>query len=136
MSKEAVKLMLHEMEYVLDCINNHVVPFDGDDFHEALRLGRQSIAEAEKQEPFAWMEPDWADGTIFRDSEVNKTTDFFHDHMIPLYTTPYVPTGRQQRTWVGLTDEELQDIFNEPDLPEFVTESVRAIEAKLKEKNT
>ena len=53
MSKEAIKLMLHEMEYVLDCINNHVVPFDGDDFHEALRLGRKSIAEADKQEPVA-----------------------------------------------------------------------------------
>lgn len=126
MSKEAVKLMLHEMEYVLDCINNHVVPFDGDDFHEALRLGRQSIAEAEKQEPFAWMEPDWADGTIFRDSEVNKTTDFFHDHMIPLYTAP------QQRTWVELTEEDFVCVHQLCDTPIQAAEYVNHL---LKEKN-
>jgi hypothetical protein len=49
---------------------------------------------------------------------------------IPLYTTP-------QRTWVGLTDEEIAECF------EFIveedTQAVRfaqAIEAKLKEKNS
>jgi hypothetical protein len=50
MSIEAMKQMVHELEYVLDCINNDEIPFDGDDFHEALRLGRQAIEEAEKQE--------------------------------------------------------------------------------------
>jgi len=116
--KEAIKLMLHEMEYVLDCINNHVVPFDGDDFHEALRLGRQAIAQAENQYPVAWMEPDWADGTIFRDSEVDKTTDFFNDHMIPLYTTP------QQRK--PLTDEQITKIWEKR---QYFNDFARAIEA-------
>jgi len=51
MSIEAMKLMVHELEYVLDCINKDKIPFDGDDFHEALRLGRQAIEQAEKQEP-------------------------------------------------------------------------------------
>jgi hypothetical protein len=39
-----------------------------------------------------------------------------------------------QRTWVGLTDEEISDsaINNPPSVHEFA----RAIEAKLKEKNT
>jgi hypothetical protein len=53
MSIEAMKLMVHELEYVLDCINKDKIPFDGDDFHEALRLGRQAIDQAEKQEPVA-----------------------------------------------------------------------------------
>ena len=51
MSITVMKQMVDEMEYVLSCINENKVPFDGDDFHEALRLGRQAIAEAEKQEP-------------------------------------------------------------------------------------
>ena len=46
----------------------------------------------------------------------------------PLYTTP------PQRTWVGLTDEEVKDIvWNLPYEPS--QENIRAIEAKLKEKN-
>jgi len=43
----------------------------------------------------------------------------------PLYTTP------PQRPWVGLTDEDLVDCESEEDV-----RFVRAIEAKLKEKNT
>jgi len=50
MSIEAIKQMVHELEYVLDCINNNIIPFDGDDFHEALRLGRQALAQSD-QEP-------------------------------------------------------------------------------------
>jgi hypothetical protein len=39
-----------------------------------------------------------------------------------------------QRTWVGLTDEEVKDIvWNLPYEPS--QENIRAIEAKLKEKN-
>jgi hypothetical protein len=53
MSIELMKQMVDELEYVLDCINQDKIPFDGDDFHEILRLGRQAIAEAEKQEPVA-----------------------------------------------------------------------------------
>ena len=43
----------------------------------------------------------------------------------PLYTAP------PQRTWVGLTDDEIEHVRN--DQPWW---AIRAIEAKLKEKNT
>ena len=44
----------------------------------------------------------------------------------------YIP---EQRTWVGLTDEEVKEIvWNLPYEPS--QEHIRAIEAKLKEKNT
>ena len=54
---------------------------------------------------------------------------------IPLYTTP------PQRTWVGLTEEELCEIVglstNDSDWNVFkVQEWLRKVEAKLKEKNT
>jgi hypothetical protein len=39
-----------------------------------------------------------------------------------------------QRTWVGLTDEELENIFKDCDGVGW--DVARAIEAKLKEKNT
>lgn len=42
---EALKALVHEMEYVLSCINEEKIPFDGDDFHEALRLGKEALAQ-------------------------------------------------------------------------------------------
>jgi hypothetical protein len=53
---------------------------------------------------------------------------------IPLYTTP------PQRTWVGLTDEEIVELHHEIKVQlmgTYKTEDIyRAIEVKLKEKNT
>jgi len=48
---------------------------------------------------------------------------------------------KAQRTWVGLTDEEIIDVIHPlvmADMPDQATdyEIARAIEAKLKEKNT
>jgi hypothetical protein len=53
MERESLKALVHEMEYVLACINQDKIPFDGDDFHEALRLGKEALAQPE-QEPVAW----------------------------------------------------------------------------------
>ena len=49
---EALQALIAEMEYVLLCINEDRIPFDGDDFHEALRLGKEALAQPEQeQEP-------------------------------------------------------------------------------------
>jgi hypothetical protein len=52
---------------------------------------------------------------------------------LPLYATP-------QRTWVGLTDEEITELHHKIKVQlmgTYKTEDIyRAIEAKLKEKNT
>ena len=52
---------------------------------------------------------------------------------IPLYTTP------PQRTWVGLTDEEIADCAEKMEASDptdsFWREFFRGIEAKLKDKN-
>jgi hypothetical protein len=52
-----------------------------------------------------------------------------------LYTTPPQRTEPSQRTWVGLTDEELNQICNSLD---YYGDRglVQLIESKLKEKNT
>lgn len=88
---------------------------------------RQAIAEAENQEPVAWMDSDWhyqlhKKGMVVMHKDEG---DVLIGKPQPIYTTP------QQRTWVGLTDEEIQEIALE--LP---MDAVRITEAKLKEKNT
>jgi hypothetical protein len=46
----------------------------------------------------------------------------------PLYTAP------PRREWVGLTEEEINLIYDRPHI--YFTQYARAIEAKLREKNT
>ena len=55
------------------------------------------------------------------------------DWKIPLYGSP-----QPQRTWVGLTDEEIDELYGSPMELEHsgALKWVRVIEAKLKEKNT
>jgi hypothetical protein len=73
---------------------------------------------AEKQEPVAWM---WKDGTLTSDP------DFADGTWTPLFAAP------PKRQWVGLTDHELQVLdFNDPERGKLA----RAVEAKLKERNT
>jgi len=102
---------------------------------EALRLPAQ---QAEKQEPVAWMydflNPDNRDEVI-RDwttqdyAEIEREKGF---NVRPLYTAP--------RQWVGLTEEEAMQtwdgIIKYAPGEVRVKDFARAIEAKLKEKNT
>ena len=84
-------------------------------------------AEAEKQEPVAWMD---SDGNI---SDNNDYKCF----PIPLYTHP------PKREWVGLTDKDILDAlqphyeeWEASELLDLSSEDYKLIEAKLKEKNT
>jgi hypothetical protein len=83
---------------------------------------REALAQPE-QEPVAWLS---TDSIGERHLCFDKPLD--NDPVQPLYTTP------PQRTWVGLTDEELADCMDVYDVAS--TDYARAIEAKLKEKNT
>jgi hypothetical protein len=74
----------------------------------------QSYPEKDNLHPVAWMD---ADGNV---SDNNDHKCF----PIPLYTTT------QQRTWVGLTEEEREEIALEVPM-----DAVCITEAKLKEKN-
>jgi uncharacterized UPF0160 family protein len=86
-------------------------------------------------EPVAWMVYTQEGRSAF----VTDNPAVIHpsQRALPLYTTP-------QRTWVGLTDEEIEviEVLRAPPVhPDFVdcddwVEFARAIEAKLKEKNT
>ena len=95
---------------------------------DPLRLLVDDVVEAltqPEQELVAWMD---ADGNV---SDNNDHKCF----PIPLYTTP------PQRTWVGLTDEEIKKIskkhkWHESNVAPHLMPVFRSLEAKLKEKNT
>jgi hypothetical protein len=106
MSIEAMKQALEALEVAANG--------GGVNFYEYAKDLRQAIAEAEKQEPDKYA----------MDIECTKCGA----QQSGILT---VKTTLQQRTWVGLTDEEIQEIALE--LP---MDAVRITEAKLKEKNT
>jgi len=81
---------------------------------------KEAIAEAEKQEPVAWLYRD-AWGTLKLSQTMPPPTGAF-----PVYTTP--PAA--QRQWVGLTEAEI----NEWDYD--TRDVVMDIEKLLREKNT
>ena len=97
---------------------------------ECPRCGHCCQAKLEtEQEPVAWLKT-WSDGSV---SVLKTKSHAFADHELePLYTAP------PKRTWVGLTDEEINSVRHNRDWTAFWTDTTfaRAIEAKLKERNT
>ena len=77
-------------------------------------------ALAQTQEPVAF----WNFNSGFSHCMIDQLNEAAKKNPAPLYTTP------PQRTWVGLTDEERQDIALEVPI-----DAVFITEAKLKEKN-
>ena len=81
-----------------------------------------------KDEPVAWMNKHGACKTsLFREEEAGAKEEY----TIPVYTQP-------QRTWVGLTEEDLKLLSAEWRIVygAWMDDFARDIEAKLKEKNT
>jgi len=107
MSKEAMKLALEALE--LEEAQTH---YPSRALVTAITALREALAEQPaQQEPVA---------TLFGS--------------LPVYDT----SPPAQRTWVGLTNNELQPIADEYRIlfGSWVEDFARAIEAKLKEKNT
>ena len=123
--KEALKLALEAADGLKD-VTRRVNELIAE--NKALKA---ALAQPAQQEPVAWMDIDEkgsASGLRYWSEPDNR-------HEVALYTTP------QQRPWVGLTDEEIDDIYwqhtnhsGNYEVPIWPYE--RAIEAKLKEKNT
>jgi hypothetical protein len=122
---------------------------------EAIKAGKQAIAELESQEPVAWVAEDVCEGQyidgrprkIWWECEKGVGTAFYAHP--PQRTEPKVccqeydtclepctPRGTHlaQRTWVGLTNEEIVKIVN-ANTSKGLWLMAKAIEAKLKEKN-
>ena len=99
-------------------------------YDKAITAIKEALAQPE-QEPVAWISTGPA-------RMIHWTADkpAYGDDWVPLYTTP------PQRTWVGLTKEEIAEFDTWHDNREEEvgwcnpSEIVAYIEAKLKEKNT
>ena len=89
---------------------------------EALALTSTQCEVQPEQKPVAFISPG---GHIHYDPYLDS---------VPLYTTP------PKHSWVGLTDEEIREINAQvsqiPPINYTTTTYARALEAKLKEKNT
>jgi hypothetical protein len=97
---------------------------------EAATALRAAIEQA--QEPIAWVGPSWMNPET-RTWESESFAPRPINGWSPLYTTP--------RQWQGLTDEEIKAVIQSIDrdeqyLPNALRQFARAIEAKLREKNT
>ena len=91
--------------------------------NEAIKALEEALAKQEQGEPVAWMREDGQRVTTASDR--HNYPDYETRYSIPLYTHP------PQRTWVGLTTEDMATCINEPawDL------ILRKAEQILKEKN-
>jgi len=109
-----ITLTREEAQQILDALQCATPPtFSAkivEDWQSAVELLRARLAQPE-QEPVAWM--------------------MLENKLVPIHTAP------PQREWQGLTDEEIMSLLpGAVRLPPGWSETVRAIEAKLKEKNT
>ena len=133
---EALKLALEALEEAADAIDSwgsyasgyfqvkHDLEGDISKAKSAITAIREALAQPE-QEPVACI------GTNGELMWLNKPKVIYSKPQ-PLYTTP------PQRTWQGLTEDEINEVLGGDirDEPSGELEFVRAIEAKLKEKNT
>ena len=90
---------------------------------------REALAEQPaQQEPVAFL----VDGDLYYPEEIDWETLQEQGHTVaPLYTSPPA-----QRTWVGLSDLNIDELENNyMKSAQTAHEFLRAIEAKLKEKN-
>ena len=94
---------------------------------KAIIAIKEALAQPE-QEPVAWMSDV---GSVASAHEKKMGYVLESAFTIPLYTTP------PQRTWVGLEEEEVQELRYKIDVTAHWTydDFAQAIEAKLKDKN-
>jgi hypothetical protein len=134
MKDEALKLALEALEGVLDDSPKVLEASISGGLYEvvqcrdAITAIKQALA-APVQEPVA---------TVTSESgNPDVTMSWWHEPPLPVGTKLYTTPPAAQRTWTGLTDEEIEKACVPLGAAMLsFTEVARAIEAKLKEKNT
>ena len=136
MTKEALKLALEALEHA--CGDRCNAEYNPCFQREAITAIKEALAQVE-QEPVAWISA--TELLVMRGNALGGAKDWRvnlglepEEGDLGLYTTP------PQRTWVGLTDKEIDELWmsHHDDFGNALSaiDYERAIEAKLKEKNT
>ena len=115
--REAMQQAIKAMEYADACLNKQLTTktkheYAQDLLMEAGTVLRERLAQP-KQEPVVWMYQDKSTHEVRFQKHMRDFVDHGATYETPLYTTPPA-----QRTWVGLTDEEIEkciyDANNDP----------------------
>jgi hypothetical protein len=122
MTQELLGRVYRELLDVLKSINQDEIHHDGDDFHELLSDVKEALAQTQEPVQARTVHITWnADGI----RTVNGVPDYTHP---------------PQRTWVDLTDEEIDALHTSIKvrlIGTFDTKDIyRVVEQALKEKNT
>jgi hypothetical protein len=127
---EVLKQLVDALEKAnRQCSYHNIAPHCA--YDEAIQAGKQAIAQLESQEPVAWVAEDVCEGQridgrprkIWWECEKNVGMAF--------YTHP------PQRTWVGLTNQEIDSYFEDHgySTSEYYYPVIKDIEARLRERN-
>jgi hypothetical protein len=111
--------MIEVLKQALESMKKGVDGQTSIEMDDAITSLRQAIAGLESQEPVA---------TVTSETGADITMSWWHEPALPVGTKLF--THPPQRTWVGLTDEEVVQC-QQGNIYHFY----RCIEAKLKEKN-
>lgn len=130
MSKEAMKLALEALK------ESHPKPYSESVIThvEAIKALEEALAKQEQGEPVAWRNAAIRVGedlcSVGPHGYYDMTAEQWLDWALSVVTVHLPP---QQRTWVGLTDEEANELWESTDSD---WELMKRVEAKLKEKNS
>jgi hypothetical protein len=116
-----ITLTREEAQQVLEAFDVATTHFakDRNEILAAIETLRARLS-APEPEPVAWMQNDMEHFSLLPDEW----------YVVPVYATP------TQREWQGLTDEEITALKRNGERYISSQDFARAIEAKLKEKNT
>ena len=124
-------MSIEAMKQALEALETATHQWEKED---AIASLRQAIEQAEKQEPVVWMYQDKSTHEVRFQKHMRGFVDHGATYETPLYTTP-----QPQREWVKLTPDEVFGIADQHPVEGFdpdIMAYTRAIEAKIKEKNT
>ena len=116
--------MIEVLKQMVEALEVDAYVYNGEKSWAAIQAGKQAIAELESQEP---VEPT---------EKIYKAWDILVGQHKDLLEENEKLRNQSQRTWVGLTDEEIWTVLQFRGYNTDTIEIAKDIEAKLKEKNT
>jgi hypothetical protein len=131
MTQEALRMALEALITASGHLNNEAFV--------KVMMARDAVVEAlaQTQEPFAWG-VDWGKAGDIACVSIIKRLPNDVIEVVAVEYAPYSYTHPPQRTWVGLTNEEIDSYFENhgwsPSEDYYLV--IKDIEAKLKELNT